>query len=861
MLNDIKEWLLERLLNRQVGRDISFETLFGKFREILSLNNRVLELIAGANDKLGGDYIFDRNYIETTIREITSDVKALVYALGDISGGRYMALRGCFDRIEQDINDILAGRPASSEKDLVLPYSRINKDFINEVGGKNASIAQVGNYTRIKIPEGFAITARAFYTFMDTEDLGAQIKEVSDAWNRGVIPTERASSEIRNLIQITPLPQELQRAINDAVKAVKKRLDDDNIFFAVRSSAWGEDSEHSFAGQYHSALNVPGRKVVNAYKEVVASLFNVSAMEYRRHSGFLEEEAVMPVACQHMIDAVSSGVMYTYDPVKPSDETMVITSTWGLGAPVVSGRVSVDRFVVTRRIPHEIKELQIVHKPVALHLTADGGTCEEPVQFERQEMPSLTTEQIFNLAETGIIIEKNFRKPQDIEFSFDNSGELVLLQTRQLTLHGLDAPSATELADIRERYEVILEGEGITAQSGIASGIVHIVKDEKDLHKFPAGAILAAPFATPKLAEVLHRAGGLVTDTGSVTGHLATVAREYRVPALFNCKGATDILKEGEDITLDADEAVIYRGHVKELQYYHLAEESIGETYEYRLLRRLLKKIEPLNLTDPSEKNFKPESCQTLHDITRFVHEKAVDTIIDFNYYNPVASDASAAKLKMDIPLDLIVIDIGGGLREGVELSGKHNEITPEDLQSRPMIYIVNGMKHPGAWSNAPVSVDMSSFMSSLSRTFSAEFATPRQVGQNLAVISSEYVNLSLRLGYHFTMIDAYVSDNINDNYAYFRFFGGVTGLDRRARRGKFIEAVLSDYHFRTSLQGDLVVGRIKKLDEREMLERLYLLGLLVSITRQLDVKMVNDGRIAFYKGKIKELMEEYHGK
>jgi len=155
--------------------------------------------------------------------------------------------------------------------------------------------------------------------------------------------------------------------------------------------------------------------------------------------------------------------------------------------------------------------------------------------------------------------------------------------------------------------------------------------------------------------------------------------------------------------------------------------------------------------------------------------------------------------------------------------------------------------------------VDMGSFMSSLTRTFSAEITSPEQLGQNLAVISHEYANISLRLGYHFTMIDTYVSENINDNYAYFRFFGGVTDLDRRSRRARFIGAVLSHYDFRIDLHGDLVVARLKKLDERAMLKRLYLLGLLIGFTRQLDVRMVNERRITEYTEKIKQLMEDGH--
>ena len=146
--------------------------------------------------------------------------------------------------------------------------------------------------------------------------------------------------------------------------------------------------------------------------------------------------------------------------------------------------------------------------------------------------------------------------------------------------------------------------------------------------------------------------------------------------------------------------------------------------------------------------------------------------------------------------------------------------------------------------------------MSSLTKTFSPQLATPKYVGQNLAVVSKEYANVSLRLGYHFTMIDGYVSENINDNYAYFRFFGGVTETSRRTRRAKMLGEILAEHDFRIELHDDLVVARIKKLDKPGMQQRLYLLGLLVGFTRQLDVKMVSEQRIKDYIDKFNLLLE-----
>ncbi len=861
MWNRVIDWAKEKFSNRSRGRgERSFISIFARFRDILALNNKVLELIAEANDKLSGDYVFDRHYIETTAREIASMVQKLIFALEEMAPGKYLALHEAFIKINDDIEDILVGRPPRSENRFILPYANINRDMAQEVGGKNATIAQVGNFMGIRIPEGFAVTAAAYAAFMKTDGLGERIREITAEWEKGAIDAMTASEKIKPLIIKASLPNRLRREIGAAAAALSKKLGRRKIFFAVRSSAWGEDSEHSFAGQYKSILNVRPSRLTRAYRRVVASAYSARALEYRRRTGYHEDEVVMPVACQVMINPRTSGVLYTYDPVEPAKEVMIATATWGLGAPVVSGTSMVDEFCMERKPPHRVVETRITTKMKALVLSDEGGTMVVDVPEKKRLSASLSHDELSLLADTGLIIEKNFRKPQDIEFSFDKNNELVILQTRQLAVKSLNAPSASELAGIRDKYEVIFENCGITAQEGIAAGPVYMVREDKDLRDLPPGAILVTKFASPRLAAVLHKAAGVITEVGSITGHLATVAREYRVPAVFNCEGAMSVLKDGEEITVDAEEPVIFRGIVKELQYYSLSEEPIEETYEYRLLRRVLKKIEPLNLVEPTDKNFRPRSCQTLHDIVRFVHEKAVQALIDMSFYHPRDSHTAAGKLKLGVPIDFVVIDIGGGVDMPEGAGGRKTVIQPEQITSTPMKAIMQGIMHPGAWSNEPMSVDMGSFMSSLTRTFSTEITSPEMLGQNLAVVSQEYTNISLRLGYHFTMIDTYVTENMNDNYAYFRFLGGVTDLDRRARRARFIGTVLSHYDFRVDLRGDLVVARLKKLDQRAMLRRLYLLGLLIGVTRQLDVRMVNEQRIIEYTEKIKQLMEDGHG-
>lgn len=849
----IAQWTKQAFSSKKRGfSQLSFAAVFGKFQEILAMNNQVLELIAGANDKLGGDYVFDQQYVHATCREISELVQRLIYNLDTIAPNKYLPLHDAFQRIQGEIELNLEGRLCNPGTDFIMPYDMIGRDFVDAVGGKNANLAELNTFLGLQIPSGFAITTAAFQYFMGYNSLERQIEKITNEWLRDKISVAEASAEIQALIMAGDLPAKMEKEMKVAFEKLIGPHQTKGLFLAVRSSAWGEDSEHTFAGQYLTLLNVPAADLVDYYRQVVASAYSEGAMEYRRLRGFDAKEVAMSVACQQMVDAKVSGVIYTLDPLSPEKETMLLTATWGLGAPVVSGRVSTDQFTVERQSPHRITEIKVVRKENALGLRKKGGTKQRPVPVDLQTSACLTNEQVKCIAEIALSIEKYFKKPQDIEFTIDHEDKIVILQARQLAIKSRQSPRATELAAIVKKYPVIFRNKGVIAQKGIGTGKVFLVREEKDLKNFPEGAILVAKYASPLLAKVVTRASGIITDVGSATGHMATIAREFRVPSILNTDVATERLLPGQEITLDADENVVYEGTVKELRYYNLAEESIEETYEYRLLRRVLKKIEPLHLLDPSERNFVPAACKSLHDITRFVHEKSVEELIDLNYYHSHDPGTIAGKLQWDIPLDLVMIDIGGGL-----LSGKTSKIVkPEEILSVPMQALLKGLGKRGAWDNEPMSVDFGSFMSSLTRTFSAELASPKHVGQNLAVVSKEYANVSLRLGYHFTMIDAYVSENINDNYAYFRFFGGVTDTIRRSRRAKFLGEVLASNDFRVELHGDLVVARIKKLDAESMCQRLCLLGLLVGFTRQLDVKMISEDRIDEYIEKFNHLLE-----
>jgi pyruvate,water dikinase len=845
---------ISQLFQRKEQKSVPFKILFADFKKSLELNNQILDLIAAANDKLSGDYIFDEQYIQTTCQKLADLVRELIVTINHLTGQKYPDLYDRFHHIEEEIQTIIQGEIVHPVQEYTLPYTSISKGLVDAIGGKNAHIAEIGSQLHLPIPQGFAITTTAFSAFWDKNNLAETILTISSQWQDKTISVEEASKKIQHLIMTSILPAKLEQEIIKTAEHITKKHENPLACFAVRSSALGEDGTVSFAGQYHTCLNIPIRDLPRAYKEVVASLYSPEAMEYRLLKDFHANEIMMAVACQLMIQAKTSGVMYSYDPVHPENETMIINAAWGLGEPIVSGTIPTDHFVLDRKSPHTVQEIQIVCKEQHMDVQDSAGTHIKPVAEHHRTESSLTNRQLQKLAEIGLQLEKYFKKPQDIEFAVTEQDEIIILQSRPLGLQQEQAPHACDLTALAEKYPVLLRGSGHAAMGGIATGPAWLLDNDNDLSDFPMGAILVARHASPQLARVIHKASGFITDVGSTTGHLATVLREFRVPALFNTGKATSIIQSGQEITMDTECLTIYEGIVAELNYYSFLEEPIEEMYEYRLLRRVLKKIEPLNLLDPKGDNFSPEGCHSYHDLTRFIHEKAVETIIDLNFYQAHYRENKAGQLVWDYPLDLILIDVGGGIE------GEHEKgVRPEQICSVPMQALLRGMSYPGIWDMAPSKVDFSSFMSSLTRTAATSSSNPEDIGRNLAVVSAEYTNINFRLGYHFTVIDAYISDNVLDNHIYFKFSGGVTETIRRTRRIRLLSEILSHYDFLCETHDDIVVARLKRMNKESLLHRLFLLGLLVAFTRQLDVKMINDAKITVFFEQIKNIMEENH--
>ncbi|MCW8823324.1 MAG: PEP-utilizing enzyme, partial [Ignavibacteriaceae bacterium] len=525
-------------------------------------------------------------------------------------------------------------------------------------------------------------------------------------------------------------------------------------------------------------------------------------------------------------------------------DCLLISSAYGLGTSVVSGTASADYFKVSRLDPSHIEKRTIGNKNSKFICDEPGGIKNVSVEENVKLKSSLSDEQIIELTESALFLDQYYKRPLDIEWCFDEEGKLVVLQCRPLKMSHKSKIPLKDLKEILAHKKVIMHKQGQVAQRGIAAGKVCHIDEDDDPATFPAGGIAVTKFSSPRLSHIIRRAKAIIAEVGSSTGHMATVAREFGVPLIVNAADAIRILSNGTEITVDAEENIIYEGIVKELLEYETdAEDVFRELKEYKMLRQLLRKISPLILIDPNNADFTANNCQTFHDILRFSHEKAVQELINLNMSSRRFKEIKTKNLKLSIPLNLSVIDLGNGLSD----DSSTDEIDSiNQIRSIPMHAILEGLTSPGVWSTEPVQFGFGDLMSSMTR-YSYSEKPGKYTGQNLAVVSEKYTNLNLRLGYHFNVIDTYISENINDNYIYFRFVGGVTETERRHLRAILLKDILEKMNFVVTVTGDLVIARLKKWDADQTLIILKNIGKLIGFSRQLDTQMQNQESIEKY--------------
>jgi len=834
---------LFRSISRRPRDRAAFEQLFHRFREVLAGNNRALEIITDMGDTLGGDYLFDIQYVNRSYADLRAAMKDSLNMFDELTESRYSNLIDIFTTIDVRIRRVIDDTETVPET-LVAFYEDATGDAAGSIGNKNSNLAEIKNVLKLRVPYAFAITFAGFDAFMRYNRIFEKIVPPA----HGSSDSDSARREVHELVLHGTMPPELSRAMHASVKKMKEQCGM-ACTLAVRSSGGEEDGAFSFAGQFESILNVPleATAVEKAYQQVIASLFSDKAAVYQAQLGYDLRTMKMSVGCMAMVDAAVSGVLYTVEP-QGDPGVMSISASWGLGTSIVEGQVDADLFRVKRSVQGEILDSKLGAKATMVFSHDHGDVLSIATPEAKRARLCLSPEQVGELYRQAVLIESHFKLPQDIEWAIDTIGKVFILQARPLRLTRHEPPDA-EIAKSRINVNILADHLGKTVQQGVAAGTVFLLKNERDLDSIPRGAILVARHDSSNFIRVMTKVSAIITDTGTPMSHMAALCREFRIPTVVNAGNATALLTQGQEITLqvDGEGATLFEGMDRELMERAKDRASTMENvFEYRRKKYLLRYIAPLNLVDPLRDEFTTQACKTLHDILRFIHEKSVAELIE-RAQNGVKG--GAVKLDLSIPADIMVIDIGGGLRNDPGTG----HVTPEQVASRPFQAIIRGMIRPGIWQSDAVALNVNDFMSSMLRMPDITSAGDDHVETNMAVISKEYANVSLKFGYHFIVLDCFCGEIARNNHIYFRFAGGATDMTKRSRRLQVIAEILNKYGFNIKTKGDFITARLANISQEESDEVLDQIGRLFSYTRQLDALLNDDTAVERY---VKKFMD-----
>ncbi len=461
----------------------------------------------------------------------------------------------------------------TSAKTFIVSLDKVDNTRLNEVGGKNASLGEMLQHMRqsgVRVPDGFAITADAYWYFLDRTGLRKRIAEKLALLEAGDADIVTTGKQIRRMILGKTFPADLVAAIHEAYKVLGKN-EKGSLSVAVRSSATAEDlPDASFAGQQESFLNVHGEDaLVSACRRCYASLFTERSINYRNIHKFNHMKVALSVGVQRMVraDKAGAGVMFSIDTETGYDKLVLINANWGLGETVVQGNVDPDEYLVFKPLlSHNgfrpLIEKNIGAKEKKLVLGRGKPTVLTRTTARERRSAVLDDDLILQLARWAVSIENHYGRPMDMEWALDGvSGELFIIQARPETVQSRKAAVTLKTYTLRNKGRCLTSGIGIG--DAVAIGKICKLASVVDSDKFQDGSVLVTTVTDPDWLPVMKRAAAIVTDHGGRTSHAAIVSRELGLPAVVGTGDAMRILEAGREVTVscaEGDEGFVYEG-------------------------------------------------------------------------------------------------------------------------------------------------------------------------------------------------------------------------------------------------------------------------------------------------------------
>ena len=805
---------LSRLLNvlglESIGRPGEIRRKYHYFLRVIAKNSRCHELMATLQEMALQRPPPELNKVRAVYNELSSDFLDLITDFKELSPTDHGKLSVLYKKIDNYCRYVLSSSLHNSSPPYCLDTEEMDSGRMGLIGGKAQGIVALID-AGVRVPKSLFVTINAFWRLVDREGIYDRIMDaLSTIESSDVASIRQASERIKVLLETIQVPHEILAEIHSRIHGLGPGP------YAMRSSACYEDAEFSFAGQYKTVLNCEREDIANAYLEIIKSKYAANAIWYRINAGLSDEETPMGVILMEMICPAVSGVAYTMDPENMDMESLRISFVEGGGDKLVGGRV----------------------KPV--DLVVPRGSVEKG-QMKYGETPFVTIQKMDELVRQVLSIEAYFNGvPQDVEWCISKDGELYILQTRPLLLRS-DQGEGDPGFGLEQHHGHIVEGGDIVSP-GCVHGKAFVIKGVKDLDRVPFGSILVAVNALPEYSQIIGRIIGIIAEKGAITSHLATVAREFKVPSLFGVKGITGLLSSGDLITLCSSERRIYMGkatHVCE----RLKKKDEGENPLslpiYKRINALLSLVVPLGLKDTQDSAFRPEGCRSLHDILRYCHEVAMRSM--FGLTRDSISGKYVKRLKLPIPLTIYLLDVDA--LEGVKTLNEDTNYSLETLENKPLRALLQGLAHPGVDWEEREHFDWQSF-DQIALSGVAPISRKTTTFSSFVIASKNYFNLNLKFGYHFTVVDALCSLYPRSNYISVRFAGGGGTETGRMFRLLFIEEVLNEWGFSTRLKGEELWARITGVSESELVEICGRLGNLLGFTKLLDLQLTDESRL-----------------
>jgi pyruvate,water dikinase len=817
-----------KIQNQEILRVVRAK--FTVFRNLIDHHNSTLKRISGLEEKYHQGKLAGVSSVWDEFVKIRVGVRETIEQMKMLGGEKYEPLSDRLRAISEQVEKNLPINRPIVKDSYTIPFGDLSQDRAPSVGTKNAILGELKS--SFPVPDGYAISAWAYQHFLDSNQLNERIHRLLEGVRiRNYRDLEIVTGDIREAITTKPVPDDLAGAIYTAFDDLVSKTG--KPFCALRSSAIGEDTSFSFAGQYLSFLNVRRETLLDQYKQILASKFTPSAIYYLLNHSISDMDLGMGVVCMEVVDAAASGVSYSVDPLDPDRSQMVINSIFGLGKYLVDGTLNPDVFRISRN-DKSIISSHLSSKPMQLRLNSEGMIAPEPVPDP--DKSSIDDGNLRLLIEYSLAIEKHFGGPQDIEWAIDTGGRLFILQARPLIVR-----ESVPTVDIPARSSaVVLMDGGIPICPGIGIGPVFHLTSVADLGSVPTGAILVTPNPSPYLVAVMDKIGALVTAVGGNTSHLATLARELGVPTVVGMKESEGI-ENGREVTVDATRGVIYDG--RHADWASISGVRPGPNLDRPadlLVKQMIAPIVHLNVIHPGDQRFTPENCQTFHDLLRYIHQKSMEEIL-LILKRTSNKEKIGLRLKTKIPLIINIIYLD---ESHAEIVGR-NQIRENDIQSFPMRALWGGVLEEG-WPQTPIPADLKGFVAVIGADLQGghkqEFSE-----YSYAFLSREYMLLNLRMGYHFSTIESMVTDEPAENYIRMQFKLGGAPLERRMRRIFLIGELLKLMGFENTSQGDFLESTLAYQSKDGTLDRLKLLGKITVLTKQLDMALSSDAKARWY--------------